>query len=121
MLFRSFVGFFAVFSQSLILSIFDSYFMLPMCVVIFTFAFSAGRISRFLSQRTFVLLGEISFSFYMIHAPIIWWMDHHRLPFFKAHQGWSTLGALSLTMLASFLCYHFYEMPMRGWIKERLH
>ena len=50
---------------------FDLYYIIPMSFLIFSFAYSEGRISAFLSTKSFILLGESSFSLYLIHQLII--------------------------------------------------
>lgn len=50
---------------------YDLYYVLPMALVIFTFAQEGGKISRCLSAKIWVLLGEASFSLYLIHQLVI--------------------------------------------------
>src|SRR5690606_37197282 len=42
------------------------YYLLPMCLLIYVFAYSRGFISSFLSKKWMVLLGDLSFSFYLV-------------------------------------------------------
>lgn len=41
------------------------------CIVMLTFAFQAGAISFLLKRRFFMFLGKISYSIYLIHAPLL--------------------------------------------------
>src|SRR5690606_12361512 len=50
---------------------YDLYYILPMSFLIFSFAYSEGKISSFLSTKIFILLGEASFSLYLIHQLVI--------------------------------------------------
>jgi peptidoglycan/LPS O-acetylase OafA/YrhL len=64
---------------------------------IFVFAQSEGRISRVLSWSLLVLLGEMSFSTYMLHQLII--------RYASVHQWSSTLGTPLAVMVVLFLIY----------------
>ncbi len=50
---------------------FSCYYWIPIALIILTFAFQGGYISKLLSNKYFVYLGNISFGFYMFHALII--------------------------------------------------
>lgn len=50
---------------------FDLYYLAPMGVLILSFAWQNGLVSRMISGKTLVLLGEASFSLYMIHRLVI--------------------------------------------------
>ncbi|MHC1681699.1 MAG: acyltransferase family protein [Clostridiaceae bacterium] len=47
------------------------YYMPFIIFIVYVFAFQGGLISRILSNRVFMYLGEISFEFYMIHRLIL--------------------------------------------------
>ena len=44
---------------------------LVFCITVFMFAFEKGIISKFLNQGVFQLGGRLSYSIYMVHAPIL--------------------------------------------------
>lgn len=50
---------------------YDLYYIIPMSLIIFTFALSEGAISKFLSHRALIILGESSFCLYMTHQLFI--------------------------------------------------
>lgn len=80
-------------------------------LVILVFAYNKGALSTFLSRRIMVFLGEISFSFYMLHMIV--------LGHFQFIGGWTgALAALSVTVLASSLTYRYVEEPARKRIKS---
>lgn len=78
--------------------------------VILIFARERGVISSVLKCRPFVVLGEISFSFYMIHLMVLGHMN-------AIHGGWLALLALVVTVVLSMIFYYSYEEPMRKLIK----
>lgn len=75
-----------------------------------------GHISRFLSARIFVYLGEISYSIYLTHQIIFrWWADRRAL--FDGYPiAVQYIGALVVVLLVSALIYHAIEKPGRYWI-----
>lgn len=50
---------------------YDLYYIIPMSLIIFTFSVSEGAISKLLSHRALIILGESSFCLYMIHQLFI--------------------------------------------------
>lgn len=88
------------------------YFVPVWCLFIYVFAFQAGTVSRLLSHRLFVYLGEISFSFYMIHQLVIRYVQLVRLD--------SPLGifvCFAISLLLSAVIYRWYEEPLRKRIR----
>ena len=93
-----------------------------MCLVVLCFAYSEGAVSRVLSWRPLVFMGEISFSLYMVHQLVlVTWIIQGRAP-----NTWDP-GALALITAQilgiSVLCYLLVERPaktalLRGY--ERL-
>lgn len=105
---------------------YGQYGMFPLfALVIYAFAHQSGPISRVLSFRPFVYLGEISFSFYLIHQIVI--------RFFARTLSWQTTnGALGASIIAfvvsvalSILLFTIVERPALNWAKttvtRRLH
>ncbi|WP_174984699.1 acyltransferase family protein [Pandoraea commovens] len=82
--------------------------------LIFVFAHSAGYLSRLLSNRILVFLGEASFALYMVHQIIIKYAQS---------KGWTTLLPWPQTLLvfcvvigaATVAIYVLWERPMR-WL-----
>jgi len=127
--------------------------ILPDIISIFLFGLSIlfiahndGLAKKALSISGFQFLGEISYSIYMIHFPIILtyyllkgiWKPFAQDLFLQAHasidttihhssQGtfnWMTLGGLIIfiacTLLLAYVSYIHIERPMRGFLKNRL-
>lgn len=85
-------------------------------LVVLCFAYSGGAVSRVLSRRMLVLLGEISFATYMIHQVLAYaWMHS---PWWK--PVWDPLGlavALVATYLLSWILWRYFERPARRRIR----
>lgn len=83
-------------------------------LIISIFAHRAGALSRWLSQSTFVLLGEISFAFYLLHAIVIGAISSvfgDGLP--------QSVFSFVVTLAASYALYRCVEVPARRWIRGR--
>jgi peptidoglycan/LPS O-acetylase OafA/YrhL len=94
----------------------------PFCAaIIFVFAFQRGWFSWLLSKWPFLVLGEISFSFYMLHQVIPWNPTYQRLCLAIGVDPCPSLAFLATnfccTLLASFLCFYCYERPMRRLVR----
>lgn len=92
--------------------------------LIFIFAFQRGALSRLLKNGSYVLLGELSFSLYLVHLPLIWYRPFI-VPFFAAYgqltavQQVATYGALGLVLVGISLALHLgIEVPFRAVIRR---
>jgi peptidoglycan/LPS O-acetylase OafA/YrhL len=83
-------------------------------VLISVFARQSGAISWFLSHPWCVRLGEISFSFYMVHYVVLR-VETHFLGW--THVAVSLCVGLGATLAMSFALYHWVETPMRRRIR----
>jgi peptidoglycan/LPS O-acetylase OafA/YrhL len=102
-----------LYSSNFSIGIVRSVYYIPLwCVLIYTFAFQKGIVSKILSYKLLVYLGEISFSFYMIHQIVIRYFDFLHLP-----HPLNIIICLSLSLVASGLMFHFYEEPLRKIIR----
>ncbi|MNK18130.1 Acyltransferase family protein [compost metagenome] len=100
---------------------FSVYYWIPMSVIIFTFALQKGVISKLLCNKWLVLLGEISFGFYMIHYLVIkygllmkkFYFDNFNDIIFAIILFFATLGL-------SLVSFYYFEKPMNTFIKKKL-
>lgn len=99
------------------------YYWLPIAFILFVFVFfnnQGGDLARLFSSRCLVRLGEVSFSFYMIHQLVIrictylfkilsidwpWWVDF--------------ILVLSITIGGSFISFYYIEKPLSKWLKSK--
>ena len=86
---------------------------------------NAGLTSRVLSTRVALFFGNISYSIYMLHMvfSITLFALLRRRPDLLTTARAQWLGAVFLlfTVLASWLSFRFFEMPVRFWLREKLH
>jgi peptidoglycan/LPS O-acetylase OafA/YrhL len=87
-------------------------------LVIFVFAFQKGLISVFLTKKTFIYLGEISFSFYMIHNLVLSYIFFLWQP--NITSTLTILFCLIISLILSMLLFKFFEEPLRKKIRRYL-
>ena len=99
---------------------YDAWYVPPMAVVIVVFALGRGRLSAALSASWLVFLGEISFSFYMLHTLVM-----RAAGYQPGNAGGLANVApyvliLGVTLGLSALAYMAYERPLQRLINRRL-
>jgi peptidoglycan/LPS O-acetylase OafA/YrhL len=92
---------------------------LGFAALIVVLALQGGAVSRLLSAPLLVLLGEISYSSYLIHQILIRYAEEHAKPL-KVLPSWVQLGLfLGITLLLSYLCWALVEKPFRALLTGR--
>lgn len=69
---------------------------------------------RFLSTAPFRWLGDISYSIYLIHFPVLVLTSRIAAPAWVLF-----VGSLAVVLAFSDLSYRYYETPLRKWVKQR--
>jgi peptidoglycan/LPS O-acetylase OafA/YrhL len=95
---------------------FSCYYWVPMIMIILVFAFQAGKISKILSHKYFVLLGEISFGFYLLHFVVINYFAykiHLHIPVVL-----QVITVFLVTLILSYITYNYFELPANKYIKS---
>ncbi|HSD15950.1 MAG TPA: acyltransferase [Thermomonas sp.] len=92
----------------------------PLVLVVMSLAFSCLVFlvpdgNPLLEHRVGDYLGNISYSLYLLHFPILLAMEEFGL----AHGAGGLLLFLGITVLASTITYRFFEFPVRSRIRER--
>ena len=91
-----------------------SLWMLPFwAALIAIFAHRRGSISRLLARPLFVLLGQMSYAFYLVHLTVLILAEHVVPPPFV------TVAALAGSLAAAWLLHTSIERPMRAAIRGR--
>ncbi len=90
------------------------YFILIFIAMIYIFSFSKGLFSKLISCKPFIYLGEISFSFYMIHQIII---NYAFFVFYQQHSTYIYITIFIISLVLSMFLYHFVENPFRKIIR----
>jgi len=96
------------------------YYWIPMVFLIFIFAMQSGIVSKLLSKRGCIWLGEISFAFYMIHQLVInvLWILNYK--FRLLENGYLLIFvALLLSILGSGIVYRYFEMPLNKYLRKK--
>lgn len=107
---------------------YDVLLHLPIVLLVFCVARSRGVAARLFDNRVSVYLGEISYSIYMVHFPLLRFLTHNfgaRIQAETAGGGQALLWACAALVLGavfatSALFYHAVEVPCRDWTKRRL-
>jgi peptidoglycan/LPS O-acetylase OafA/YrhL len=92
---------------------FDVGFLPFWTILIFVFAHERGIISKLLGRRPFVFLGEISFSFYMLHQLVIRYIWHYGIKPVAPI-------AFTITLVGSAALFLLYEENMRKLVRNKL-
>jgi peptidoglycan/LPS O-acetylase OafA/YrhL len=106
-------AFAATLGMAIILRAPDPVIVVLMIPVVFTVAANKGPISATLSAKPLHFLGELSFSIYLVHLPVIIAIQHFAsAPFVVA-----TL-AIVVTLAVSLFTYRLFEVPARDRSKR---
>jgi peptidoglycan/LPS O-acetylase OafA/YrhL len=81
--------------------------------LIYIVAVGRGWISLLLRHKALVLLGEISYSMYLIHQIIIVWFDRNLWQFAPVPFPIGFLAYTAIVLLVAYLIWRLVEMPMR--------
>jgi peptidoglycan/LPS O-acetylase OafA/YrhL len=86
--------------------------------LILLMALNNGRISKIFSNKKLVMLGEASYSLYILQTPIksCCYFILKKLHF--ANENWVFYIYLIVLIGVSILCYYFIEIPAKDWIKS---
>lgn len=99
---------------------YDIFYLIPMALVVYVFAFGQGLISRAISWKPIVFLGEASFSLYMIHQICINVVSKNYT--FNIDSMTSTFlfmaTTMSIAIVISCLIYRFYERPVNEGLRK---
>jgi peptidoglycan/LPS O-acetylase OafA/YrhL len=81
--------------------------------LIYVVALGRGAISRALRHRALVLLGEISYSLYLLHQIVIVWLDSHLVQFAPVPFPFAFVLYVAIVLLLAYLVWRLVELPMR--------
>ncbi|MBS1629001.1 MAG: acyltransferase [Bacteroidetes bacterium] len=97
------------------------YYWVPMSFLLYVFAHTSGYISRLMSQKICVVLGEISFAFYMVHYRVGGMLSiaNRRLHIPRDSLAYFLLY-FSTTLIVSACIYYFLEVPTNSWLRQKL-
>lgn len=100
---------------------YSCYYWLPIFFLIFSFSFQSGALSKVLSKNWMVVLGEISFSFYMFHQLVIRYYTQLNVDFFQINNPYlSMLIVFVFSLLISYGSYYLIEKPATSYIVKKI-
>ena len=81
-----------------------------------------ARARKLLSVKPLVVIGEISYGFYIIHTPILkawgYWLHSQGFTEDRYVYFGMLLITLPVTLALSWLSYRFFESPINKWAKD---
>jgi len=101
----------------------DALWVLPTALLFLTLAaFPAASLSRLLSTRPLLLLGETSFAFYLVHRPLMFAFDDRAV---AQQNGPLVYTAFSIALLGMIVVVavganRVIEQPARRWLNSHL-
>ncbi len=97
------------------------YYWIPMSLIILVFSFQSGLISKFLSNKTLMYLGEISFGLYMFHQLVLkYFIDLNKSYFHIANEYYIILIIFTVSLIVSFISFIWFEKPLNKYLKTIL-
>lgn len=101
----------------------DIYYIAPMAAVVFIFAIGKGWLSKALSARWLVLLGEASFSLYMIHQILINYAVREYSSWVNIDSMKSVvmfmLPVIAVGVILSLIMFKCFEKPMNNLLRSK--
>ncbi len=91
----------------------------PAGMLIYFFARYRTPLNSIVENKMVILLGDASYSIYLLHPWIIWLFAHQQVPinwfaYFRIGVTWMTIALLSLG------CYQYFEVPTRSFVRGAL-
>jgi peptidoglycan/LPS O-acetylase OafA/YrhL len=116
----SFVAVFHFHNSIPVIYRFSCYYWLPMALVILVFSYQNGVLSKAISNRVCILLGEISFSFYLLHQVVIKYVENvNGIYQLISNDYVMTLVMFILSLVFSYIAHKSIELPLNYIIKQR--
>jgi peptidoglycan/LPS O-acetylase OafA/YrhL len=101
---------------------FGSSFYAPVfALVILVIAASKNIITKILSIKPFIFLGNISFSIYILHSPLHTFYKEFIMPYFKEYEFNKTqifLFFILLLLISCTLIYYIIEKPIQNFLMK---
>ena len=94
------------------------FYIIPLALIVFTFAFTGGVVGNILSNKYLVIMGEASFSLYLIHGLIIRYLDRINSRFEWFSAGELLIIVILLCLISSLLLFKYFEMPARKFVTK---
>ena len=98
---------------------FDAYYILPMALLVLSFAWQQGGLARAISPSWLVFLGEASFALYLVHQLVIRYGEPVRVRLFHGAPAYadvmSSAAYVLVSVALSALLFSRFEMRAKAW------
>lgn len=88
------------------------------CLLVFVFAHQRGQVSKLLGHPVLVLLGKISFSFYLVHLLVMMWAQREGWIDQMGYAGAGFVIAF-ISAISAFALWYFVEVPAQRVLAVR--
>ena len=100
---------------------FSIYYWPPMFLFIAVFAMQKGHISKLLSMRWFLFLGDLSFGFYLYHQLVLRYANRINNKFDLISEQWIVNSvSFAIILVVCYFSYHLFEMPFKTKLRHWL-
>jgi peptidoglycan/LPS O-acetylase OafA/YrhL len=118
-----FVVFLAVLKFQIGINFHNGFLALVFVPIIYLLSSSNDVVTRYISKKPFVFLGEVSYSIYILQVPVWLFLSDYRLEkYFGLSKELDITSSFSVRLfiliLFSSLCYLYFEKPLRKKIKN---
>ena len=97
------------------------YYWPPMFLFIAVYALQKGYISKLLSYKPFLFLGDLSFGFYLYHQLVLRYVNRINNKLDLISEQWIINSiAFAIILVVCYFSYHLFEMPVKNKWRERL-
>jgi peptidoglycan/LPS O-acetylase OafA/YrhL len=84
-------------------------------------ALGGGWLARWLSTRTVLLLGDSSYSTYILHVPVLWWYKRNWLRHFSfVPAEFAAVLYVAIVLLLCVMVFKVYESPLNKHLRKAL-
>jgi peptidoglycan/LPS O-acetylase OafA/YrhL len=99
--------------------------ILVMPVVILSVTAKPNAVASLLAMRPLPYLGELSFSIYLLHAPLLMWFRAHNLLVYAPDKGFAGNGVqlaafFAILLVISMLSFTWFEQPSKRFVTRAL-
>jgi peptidoglycan/LPS O-acetylase OafA/YrhL len=87
-------------------------------VALIGLALGGGAVAKMLSAKVVDYLGQVSYSMYILHVPLLWWYGNGGVERFHLPPGIAALVFGGIVIAAAILSYELVEKPANRWIRN---
>jgi 3-O-acyltransferase len=96
---------------------YSAWYVLPLAVLVWTFARGGGLLSAAAGSRPLVQLGRIAFPFLILHVVVMQYL--FKLGVYAQSPWLGTVSAFTISLALSIAVFRWWERPARRWVRAR--